>query len=235
MLRTIIFKLVLAIYFILWSPFLLIGLVSKKLCTFLVLTDARGVLVLARLICGIKYKVHYPPTEEDGVPSVPNDNVRFDGKAIVAAKHMSILEVAILSSNINKPFFILKRELLWIPIYGWAFWRMGLQPVNRARGATNMNKLTNAVAKKIMNGQTLIIFPEGTRVKPGKRIPLKRGLLFLAHQLKLPIIPVGTDTGLYWPKRGRMNSGTANVYFEPLLPSTASLEEIGEAINRHSA
>lgn len=235
MLRTIIFKLVLAIYFILWSPFLLIGLVSKKLCTFLVLTDARGVLVLARLICGIKYKVHYPPTEEDGVPSVPNDNVRFDGKAIVAAKHMSILEVAILSSNINKPFFILKRELLWIPIYGWAFWRMGLQPVNRARGATNMNKLTNAVAKKIMNGQTLIIFPEGTRVKPGKRIPLKRGLLFLAHQLKLPIIPVGTDTGLYWPKRGRMNPGTANVYFEPLLPSTASLEEIGEAINRHSA
>lgn len=201
----------------------------------MVLTDARGVLVLARLICGIKYKVHYPPTEEDGVPSVPNDNVRFDGKAIVAAKHMSILEVAILSSNINKPFFILKRELLWIPIYGWAFWRMGLQPVNRARGATNMNKLTNAVAKKIMNGQTLIIFPEGTRVKPGKRIPLKRGLLFLAHQLKLPIIPVGTDTGLYWPKRGRMNPGTANVYFEPLLPSTASLEEIGEAINRHSA
>ena len=179
--------------------------------------------------------MHYPPTEEDGVPSVPNDNVRFDGKAIVAAKHMSILEVAILSSNINKPFFILKRELLWIPIYGWAFWRMGLQPVNRARGATNMNKLTNAVAKKIMNGQTLIIFPEGTRVKPGKRIPLKRGLLFLAHQLKLPIIPVGTDTGLYWPKRGRMNPGTANVYFEPLLPSTASLEEIGEAINRHSA
>ena len=179
--------------------------------------------------------MHYPPTEEDGVPSVPNDNVQFDGKAIVAAKHMSILEVAILSSNINKPFFILKRELLWIPIYGWAFWRMGLQPVNRARGATNMNKLTNAVAKKIMNGQTLIIFPEGTRVKPGKRIPLKRGLLFLAHQLKLPIIPVGTDTGLYWPKRGRMNPGTANVYFEPLLPSTASLEEIGEAINRHSA
>lgn len=235
MLRTIIFKFVLAIYFILWAPFLLIGLLSKKLCTFLVLTDARGVLVLVRLICGIKYKIHYPPTEEDGVPVTPNDNVRLDGKAIVAAKHMSILEVAILSSNINKPFFIVKRELLWIPIYGWAFWRMGLQPVNRARGATNMNKLTNAVAKKILNGQTLIIFPEGTRVKPGKRIPLKRGLLFLAHQLKLPIIPVGTDTGLYWPKHGRMNPGTANVYFEPLLPSTATLEEIGSAINRHSA
>lgn len=235
MFRTIIFKLVLAVYFILWSPVLLVSLISKRLCRFCVLTDAAGVLVLARLICNIKYEIHYPPTEEDGVPTTPNDNVRFDGKAIVAAKHMSILEVAILATNINNPFFIVKRELLWIPIYGWAFWRMGLQPVNRARGATNMNKLANAVAAKIMNGQTLIIFPEGTRVKPGKRIPLKRGLLFLAHQLKLPIIPVGADTGLYWPKRGRMNPGTANVYFEPLLPSSASLEEIGEAINRHSA
>ena len=235
MLRTIIFKVVLAIYFVLWAPLLLIGLVSKKLNTRFVLADAAGVLLLARLICGIKYKIFYPPTEENGVPNAPNENVRLDGKAIIAAKHMSMMEVAILANNVQNPFFILKRELLWIPIYGWAFWRMGLQPVNRARGATNMNKLADAVAKKIMNGQTLIIFPEGTRTKPGHPIPLKRGLLFLAHKLKLPIIPVGTDTGVYWPKHGRMTPGTAKVYFEPVLPSTASLEEIGEAINRHSA
>lgn len=235
MLRTIIFKTVLAIYFVLWAPLLLIGLVSKKLNTKFVLADAAGVLILARLICGIKYEIHYPPTEENGVPDAPNENVRLDGKAIIAAKHMSMMEVAILANNVQNPFFILKRELLWIPIYGWAFWRMGLQPVNRARGATNMKKLSHAVAEKIMNGQTLIIFPEGTRVKPGHRAGLKRGLLFLAHELKLPIIPVGTDTGLYWPKRGRMTPGTAHVYFEPVLPSTASLAEIGDAINRHSA
>lgn len=235
MIRTVIFKIVLGIYFVLWAPFLVIGLVSKKITTKLVLADAAGVLILARIICRIKYKIHYPPTEENGVPATPNENVRLDGKAIIAAKHMSMMEVAILANNVQKPFFILKRELLWIPIYGWAFWRMGLQPVNRTRGATNMNKLADAVATKIMNGQTLIIFPEGTRTKPGHPIPLKRGLLFLAHKLKLPIIPVGTDTGVYWPKRGRMSPGTANVYFEPVLPSTASLEEIGEAINRHSA
>lgn len=235
MLRTVIFKIVLGIYFILWAPFLLVGLVSKKLNKKLVLADARGVLVLARIICGIKYRIHYPNTEENGIPNVPNENVRLDGKAIIAAKHMSMMEVAILANNVQNPFFIIKRELLWIPIYGWAFWRMGLQPVNRARGATNMKKLAHAVAKKIMNGQTLIIFPEGTRVKPGHRAGLKRGLLFLAHELKLPIMPVGTDTGLYWPKRGRMSAGTANVYFEPILPSTASLTEIGDAINRHSA
>lgn len=235
MFRTIIFKIILAVYFVIWAPFLLVGLLSKKMTTKFVLADAAGVLVLARIICGIRYKIFYPPTEENGVPAAPNENVRLDGKAIIAAKHMSMMEVAILANNIQNPFFILKRELLWIPIYGWAFWRMGLQPVNRARGATNMKKLTDSVAEKIRNGQTLIIFPEGTRTKPGHPIPLKRGLLFLARELKLPIIPVGTDTGVYWPKRGRMSPGVAGVWFEPVLPSTASLTEISEAINRHSA
>lgn len=235
MLRTIIFKTILGIYFVLWSPILLIGLISKKLNTFLVLTCAYGVLGLARIVAGIKYNVHYPLSEENGVPAAPNENIRLDGKAIIAAKHMSILEIAILSKVVPNAFFIIKRELLWIPIYGWAFWRMGLQPVNRARGATNMQKLTNAVAEKIMDGKILIIFPEGTRAKPGQKIPLKRGLLFLAHQLKLPILPVGTDAGLYWPKHGQIHSGTANLWFEPLLPCNASLEEISEAINRHSA
>lgn len=235
MLRTILFKIILAIYFVLWAPFLLVGLLNKHVNDFFVLTDARGVLLLARLIGGIKYKIHYPPREENGVPLKPNENIRLDGKAIVAAKHMSMMEVAILATNIPNSFFIVKRELLWIPIYGWAFWRMGLQPVNRARGKTNMNKLANTVAKKIMDGKILVIFPEGTRVKPGARPELRRGLLYLASQLKLPILPVGTDTGVYWPKRGRMQPGTANVYFEELLPCNASLEEIKDAINEHSA
>lgn len=236
MLRTILFKFILGVYFVIWSPILLVGLVSKKLNTFLVRTCANGVLVLARIVAGIKYQVHYPPQGlENGIPVIPNENRRLDGKAIIAAKHMSILEIAVLSKVVHNSFFIIKRELLWLPIYGWAFWRMGLQPVNRARGATNMNKLANAVEKKILDGQVLIIFPEGTRAKPGQTIPLRRGLLFLAHHLKLPIMPVGTDAGLYWPKRGKIRPGTANVWFEPLLPCNASLDEISAAINRHSA
>ncbi|MBR3930786.1 MAG: 1-acyl-sn-glycerol-3-phosphate acyltransferase [Alphaproteobacteria bacterium] len=235
MLRTIIFKVALLTYFILWSPLLLLGLVSSKLSRKLVYADAAGTLVLARLICGIKYQVHYPATEENGIPAMPNGNKRLDGKSIVAAKHMSILEIAVISKVIPNSFFILKRELLWIPIYGWAFWRCGMLGVNRSRGKTNMKKLASDVEKRVLNGYTLVIFPEGTRAKPGQKIELKRGLLLLAHTLKLPILPVGTDAGLYWPKHGRMHSGTANVWFEPLLPCNASLNEISEAINRHSA
>ena len=232
MIKTIFFKIALAIYFILWSPILLVGLVSKKLTTFLVVNEARGVLLLARILMGIKYQIHYPPTEENGIPVKPNENIRLDGKAIIAAKHTSILEVAILSTNVPNSFFIVKRELLWIPIYGWAFWRMGLQPVNRSRGKTNMPKLAAAVAKKIMNGQILIIFPEGTRVSPNKRVPLKRGLMFLAGHLKLPIVPAGTDAGNFWPKHGKMHGGMANVWFGSPLPCNASLDEIADAINR---
>jgi 1-acyl-sn-glycerol-3-phosphate acyltransferase len=223
-------------WFILWAPILLVGLVNKKLNrTFVTLCRRGGCLWLPRLIVGIKYKIHYTDTSHDDIPAKPNENLRNDGKAIIAAKHMSIMEIAILESYIPNSFFIVKRELLWIPIYGWCFWRMGLQPVNRTRGATNMTKLTEQVAQKILNGGVLIIYPEGTRVKPGVRPKLKRGLMYIAENLKLPILPVGTNAGLYWPKRGKMQPGTVNMYFEPLLPATASLEEIHTAINKHSA
>lgn len=235
MLRTAIFKTTLGLYFVACAPFLLISLISKRTALLMMRAETRGVLYLARIITNIKYEIHYPKTEENGIPTKPDNNHRLDGKAIIAAKHMSILEVAILFLHIPKPFFILKRELMWIPIYGWAFARAGFQPVNRKRGSTNMRKLTDNVAKKIMNGYSLIIFPEGTRVKPDARPALRRGLLFLAHELKLPILPVGTDTGLYWPKRGVMHAGTAHVYFENLLPASADLSEIATAINRHSA
>lgn len=235
MLRTIIFKIVLGLYFVIWAPILFVALISKRLTLHVMRIEVLGVVYLARIITHIQYQIHYPPVEENGIPTKPNTNTRLDGKAIVASKHMSILEVAILFLHIPKPFFILKRELMWIPFYGWTFARAGYVPVNRKRGKTNMRKLCDRVAYKIMNGQNLIIFPEGTRVKPGFHPALRRGLLFLAHELKLPIMPVGTDAGLYWPKRGLMHPGTANVYFENLLPSSADLDEIHEAINRHSA
>lgn len=235
MFRTIVFKTALATHFILWSPILLLGLVNKKLCSYLVFKCAAGVLVVTRIFGGIKYQVNYPQTEENGIPVMPNGNVRLDGKVIIAAKHMSILEIAVISKVVKNTFFILKRELLWIPIYGWAFWRMGMVGVNRAKGRTNLSKLSNQVEDEIRNGRILVIFPEGTRAKPGQHVPLKGGLLFLARHLKLPILPVGTDAGLYWPKRGRITPGTATVTFEPILPSKASLDEISEAINRHSA
>ena len=96
MFRTIVFKIVLGIYFTLWSPLLLIGLVSKKLSRKLVFADAAGVLLLARWICGIKYTVHYPQTEENGIPNLPDGNKRIDGKCIVVLAHFCMSVVVLM-------------------------------------------------------------------------------------------------------------------------------------------
>lgn len=234
MLRTIIFKTILMFWFIIWVPLIFIGLVSSKLERRFLLMDAWGVLFLTRIIAGIKYEIHYPQTNENGIPFKHNINSRLDGRTIIASKHMSIMEVAVLFTHVPNSFFIMKRELLWIPFYGWAFARIGLIGVNRTRGKTNMKELANRVMLKIMDGMTLIIFPEGTRSVPNQNLPIKRGLMFLAEHLKLPITPVGVDTGLYWPKHGNIKPGTTHIYFEPELPSSATMDEIRTAINKHS-
>jgi 1-acyl-sn-glycerol-3-phosphate acyltransferase len=218
MLRTILFKIAVAVWYFAWSPLLLVGLISSKLARFLIIQDAWGVLWLARVITGIKYEIHG----------------EFATNAIIASKHMSILEIAILMTHCQNAFFIIKRELLFIPIYGWSFWRMGFVGVNRAKGATNMKRLAMRAAKKIKSGKTLIIFPEGTRAKPGAGVNLKRGLLFIAETARIPIQPVGADTGLFWPKKGKMNSGVAHIWLENPLPYNASLDDIAAAIAKHS-
>lgn len=234
MLKKIVLYFVLFFWFLIWAPFLFIGLIDASLERKISVLLAKYTLVVIRLVAGIKYELHYPMTNENGIPFKHNINTRLDGRAIIASKHMSALETIILFRHIPNAFFILKRELLWIPFYGWTFARLGFIGINRKRGKTNMKTLTTNVIKNVMDSMTLIIFPEGTRVAPNQKIPLKRGLTFLASELKLPITPVGVDTGLYWPKKGKIKSGTTHIYFENELPSTASLEEIQEAINRHS-
>ena len=91
-------------------------------------------------------------------------------------------------------FFILKRELLWIQIYGWAFWRAGMIGVNRARGKTNMKQLAAAVENRVLNGSTLVIFPEGTRSKDCKPKCAKRGISVIARAAKADVLPVSIYT-----------------------------------------
>lgn len=219
MIKTIIFRTSVFLWFFICSPILLIGLVSKKLSSFLMIRVGYGLVAAARIFGGIKLNVHGT--------IAPN--------TIIASKHMSILEVAALITMCKDPFFILKQELVRIPIYGWAFKRMGFIGVNRKPGATNMRVLAQMAKDRINRGQTLIIFPEGTRAKPGQKIELKGGLILIARLTQTNIQTAGTDSGLYWPKKGRINSGTANLWCEEVLPYNASIDEIAESIQRHSA
>ena len=225
MLRTILLTTVFFLWMLIMSPLALVALIDERLLNRLAKIISMGVLFFARIIGGIKLEVH----------NARYGFVALSKKPIVASKHMSLIETAFLLAFVPNPTFILKRELMWIPIYGWAFWRMGMVPVNRKRGATNMNALAESARRAIARGKTLIIFPEGTRVKPGAGTRVRGGIIHLARELDAPILPVGTDAGLYWPKRGRINPGTANIYFEKLLPADATAEEVAAAIGKNSA
>ena len=175
MLKKIVLYFVLFFWFLIWAPFLFIGLIDVSLERKISVLLAKYTLLVIRLVAGIKYELHYPMTNENGIPFKHNINTRLDGRAIIASKHMSAIETIILFRHIPNAFFILKRELLWIPFYGWTFARLGFIGINRKRGKTNMKTLTTNVMKNVMDSMTLIIFPEGTRVAPNQKIPLKIG------------------------------------------------------------
>ena len=141
---------------------------------------------------------------------------------IYASKHESALETYCMSMFIKKAVFILKKELTYIPFFGWAQHFYGMIPVNRAAGGSAMKGMMKEAKDRMSKGRPIIIFPEGTRCKPGTTKGYKPGLLFIAEQLDAPVIPVALTTGLFWAKNSFLRyPGTAVIEFmEPMKAST---------------
>ncbi len=137
---------------------------------------------------------------------------------IYASKHESALETYCMSMFIKKAVFILKKELTYIPIFGWAQHFYGMIPINRAAGGSAMKGMMKEAKDRMSKGRPIIIFPEGTRCKPGTTKGYKPGLLFIAEQLDAPVIPVALTTGLFWAKNSFLRyPGTAVIEFmEPM-------------------
>lgn len=141
---------------------------------------------------------------------------------IYASKHESALETYCMSMFIKKAVFILKKELTYIPFFGWAQHFYGMIPVNRAAGGSAMKGMMKEAKDRMSKGRPIIIFPEGTRCKPGTTKGYKPGLLFIAEQLDAPVIPVALNTGLFWAKNSFLRyPGTAVIEFmEPMNAGT---------------
>lgn len=143
-----------------------------------------------------------------------------------AAKHESALETYCLSSYITKLVFVLKKELTYIPLFGWAQYFYGMIPVDRSAGGAAMKNLLKAAQKRINDGRPIIIFPEGTRVKPGTVNGYKPGLLFIAQNLKVPVIPVALNTGLFWQKKSFLrHPGKVIIEFMEPMPTNLDKKE----------
>jgi len=144
---------------------------------------------------------------------------RLKGPLIIAAKHQSTWETFALLRLFDDFTFIVKRELMWIPIFGWCMWKGRMIPVDRGAGSQALNDMTTRARSEIRTGRQLIIFPEGTRRAPGAEPRYKFGVAHLYGEVGVPCIPVALNSGLFWPRRAFMRlPGTIVVEFLPPIP-----------------
>lgn len=166
----------------------------------------QGVMLLARLIMGIRYEVK-------GWEHVP------EGACIIASKHQSAYETCLLHILFGNPAIVLKKELTRIPIWGWYAKYSGLIPIDRKGGVKALALMKKACDDAVKAGRKIVIFPQGTRVPPGVKKPYKVGVVALYQDLDIPIVPVALNSGLFWPKKGIMKkSGTVTIEFLPPIP-----------------
>lgn len=142
-----------------------------------------------------------------------------DGPALYAAKHQAMWETLELQRALDGPIMVLKRELTRIPFWGRAAVRYGAIPVDRDASAAALRQMMKAGEAARATGRSVFIFPEGTRVLPGEAPPLKSGFAGLYRAVGLPVVPVATDSGRVWPKRGLKRPGTITLRFgEAIAP-----------------
>ncbi len=140
-------------------------------------------------------------------------------EVLIAAKHQSFFDIIILGSVLPAPKFIMKRELIWMPILGQYALRIGCIPVNRGKRGAAIAKMKEDAARAALIPGQLVIYPQGTRVPPGEKMPYKVGAGLLYTQFNQPCIPAATNVGLFWPKRGILrHPGTAVIEFLPAIP-----------------
>ena len=159
----------------------------------------RANLVLLRVIAGIDIEVR-------GREKIPK------GPIIVASKHQSAWETFALVPLFDNPLFIVKRELQWIPIFGWLMIKGRMVPVDRKAGSHALAAMIERARVELADNRQLIIFPEGTRRPAGAEPRYKYGVAHLYAAEGVPCVPIALNSGLFWPRRSiRLLPGTVLV------------------------
>jgi len=135
------------------------------------------------------------------------DNVLKDENFFIASSHQSMFETFYLQTIFNSPVFILKKELLQIPIFGWYLKKIGSISIKRDKVTKDNLGFLDGISKIIKNSKRpLIIFPQGTRVRPNERPPFKKGASRIYEELKIACQPIAINSGYVWPKNGSKSS-----------------------------
>lgn len=165
-------------------------------------------IFLLKWVCRINYHV-------EGLEHIPKDRA-----VIILSKHQSTWETFILPLIFHEPAIILKRELLWIPLFGWGLLVTDPIAINRTASSSAMQQVITKGSKCLAAGRSILIFPEGTRIPYGKTGHYKLGGTRLAVATGTPILPVAHNAGRFWPKRRFIKqAGTVKVVIGPLIES----------------
>ncbi|MEE8351412.1 MAG: lysophospholipid acyltransferase family protein [Rhodospirillales bacterium] len=120
------------------------------------------------------------------------------GPAVIVSKHQSAWDTFVFYTLVNDPNYILKKELMDIPFWGWCAAKCGAIGVDRDGGGSALKKMVRNTEDRLSKGRQVIIFPEGTRAKPGSRLPYHPGIAAIYGHTKAPVVPVALNSGLFW-------------------------------------
>jgi 1-acyl-sn-glycerol-3-phosphate acyltransferase len=181
---------------------------------------ANSTLFLMRVICNIK-------VEFRGVEKIPK------GPLVIASKHQSFWETFTLLRFFDRPIFILKRQLIYIPVFGQFLTKTGMIAIDRSAGVKALLDMTRRARDAVRSGCQLLIFPEGTRRAPGAPPDYKTGFAQIYSACGVQCLPVALNSGLFWPRRTFMRyPGTLVVEFlDPLPPGLPKDEYITRVRN----
>ncbi|HAQ34621.1 MAG TPA: 1-acyl-sn-glycerol-3-phosphate acyltransferase [Alphaproteobacteria bacterium] len=142
-----------------------------------------------RVICGLRYVV-------EGTENLP------EGGALIASKHQSMMETQAFWQILPDPAIILKKELTYLPFFGWFAVKLGNIVVDRGAAAKALRKMLGDARRWAADGRQILIFPEGTRMAPGETTEFKPGVAGLYSVMKVPCVPVALNTGHFWRAHG---------------------------------
>ncbi|MDC3071816.1 1-acyl-sn-glycerol-3-phosphate acyltransferase [Candidatus Pelagibacter sp.] len=151
------------------------------------------------------------------------ENIILNQKFFIASSHQSMFETFYLQTLFNSPIFILKKELLLIPLFGWYLKKIGSISINRNKiSKSNLDFYENISQAVSVSNRPIVIFPQGTRVLPNERPPFKKGVSKIYEKLKISCQPIAINSGHVWPKAG-VNLGQKSITISILKPISANL------------
>jgi 1-acyl-sn-glycerol-3-phosphate acyltransferase len=168
---------------------------------------SRLVVRLARALCGIRWSVQ----GREHLPAYPS---------VILSKHQSAWETLAYQEIFPPQVLVLKKELLWIPFFGWGLALMSPIAIDRASGRAALRDIARRGKERLAQGFWVVIFPEGTRVPVGEQRPYQQGGAWLAAQCGVPVVPVAHNAGRLWPKNAFLKRpGVVTVRIGPPIPT----------------